>query len=168
MTPEEFQTFYPPLLNWLRATLSAHAGMAQAVASRAFSRLPLYFSKETLGSTKVVLVNSLPIPPLSKMGLTRFAEFERVDFDGITYLDTVFLKQVHSKNEVILFHELIHVIQWRLLGPDRFLYSYANGLERFGYRQSPLEVMAYDVERMFATSTNIFDAEKLVAEKLGL
>ena len=102
------------------------------------------------------------------MGLTRFAEFERVDFDGITYLDTVFLKQVHSKNEVIHFHELIHVIQWRLLGPDRFLYSYANGLERFGYRQSPLEVMAYDVERMFATSTNIFDAEKLVAEKLGL
>jgi hypothetical protein len=58
--------------------------------------------------------------------------------------------------------------QWRLLGPDRFLYSYANGLERFGYRQSPLEVMAYDAERMFATSINIFDAEKLVAEKLAL
>jgi transposase len=44
----------------------------------------------------------------------------------------------------------------------------ANGLERFGYRQSPLEVMAYDAERMFAASINIFDAEKLVAEKLAL
>ena len=168
MTPEEFQKFYPPLLNWLRATLTAYAGTAQAVASRAFSRLPLYFSKETLASTYVVLVNSLPMPPLSKMGLKRFAEFERGNFDGITYLDTVFLKQAHSKNEAIHFHELIHVIQWRLLGPDRFLYSYANGLERFGYRQSPLEVMAYDAERMFATSINIFDAEKLVAEKLAL
>jgi hypothetical protein len=168
MTPEEFQKFYPPLLNWLRATLTAYAGTAQAVASRAFSRLPHYFSKETLASTKVVLVNSLPMLPLSKMGLKRFAEFERGDFDGITYLDTVFLKQAHYKNEVIHFHELIHVIQWRLLGPDRFLYSYANGLERFGYRQSPLEVMAYDAERMFATSINIFDAEKLVAEKLAL
>ena|SRR6266566_2847801 len=73
----------------------------------------------------------------------------------------------HSKNEAIHFHELIHVVQWRLLGPDRFLYSYANGLERFGYRQSPLEVMAYDAERMFATSITIFDAEKLVAEKLA-
>ena len=102
------------------------------------------------------------------MGLKRFAEFERGDFDGITYLDTVFLKPDHSKNEAIHFHELIHVIQWRLLGPDRFLYSYANGLERFGYRQSPLEVMAYDAEMMFATSINIFDAEKLVAEKLAL
>jgi hypothetical protein len=168
MTPEEFQEFYPPLLNWLRATLTAHAGMAQAVASRAFSRLPLYFSKETLASTKVVLVNWVPRPPLSKMGLTRFVEFERGDLDGITYLDTFFLKQAHSKNEAIHFHELIHVVQWRLLGPDRFLYSYANGLERFGYRQSPLEVMAYDAERMFATSITIFDAEKLVAEKLAL
>jgi len=167
MTPEEFQELYPPLLNWLRATLTAHAGMAQAVASRAFSRLPLYFSKETLASTKVVLVNWVPRPPLSKMGLTRFVEFERGDLDGITYLDTFFLKQAHSKNEAIHFHELIHVVQWRLLGPDRFLYSYANGLERFGYRQSPLEVMAYDAERMFATSITIFDAEKLVAEKLG-
>jgi hypothetical protein len=168
MTPEEFQKFYPPLFNWLRATLAAHSGTAQAVASRAFLRLPLYFSKETLASTKVVLVNSLPLPPLSKMGLTRFAEFERGDFDGITYLDTFFLKQGHSKNEAIHFHELIHVIQWRLLGPDRFLYSYANDLERFGYRQSPLEVMAYDAERMFATSISVFDAEKLVAQKLGL
>jgi len=31
-----------------------------------------------------------------------------------------------------------------------------------------LEVMAYNAERMFATSITIFDAEKLVAEKLAL
>ena len=30
------------------------------------------------------------------------------------------------------------------------------------------EVMAYDAERMFAASINIFDAEKLVAEKLAV
>jgi len=65
------------------------------------------------------------------------------------------------------FHELIHVIQWRLLGPDRFLFAYANGLERFGYRQAPLEVVAYDAESAFASSTTIFDAERLVATKLG-
>jgi hypothetical protein len=64
------------------------------------------------------------------------------------------------------FHELIHVIQWRILGPERFVHSYADGLEHFGYRQSPLEVMAYDAEAAFATSTEGFDAEKMVAEKL--
>ena len=66
------------------------------------------------------------------------------------------------------FHELVHVVQWRLLGPDRFLFLYANGLECFGYRQSPLEAMAYDAETAFASSMAIFDVENMVAAKLGL
>jgi len=167
MTPDEFQKFYPPLLNWLEMTLDAYSTAAQTVASRGFPRLPLYFSANTLASTKVALVDQLPIPPLSSMGLTRFVDFERGNFDGITYLDTFFLKQAQAKNEAMHFHELIHVIQWSLLGPDRFLFAYANGLEQFGYRESPLEVMAYDAERAFTSSSTIFDAERLVATKLS-
>ena len=168
MSPEEFAKFYPPLLDWIRTTLTASAHVAQTVASRGFSRLPLYFTEKTLASTKVVLVDPLPMPPLSSMGLVRFADFERGDFDGITYIDTIFLKPNQSNNENMHFHELVHVNQWRLLGPDQFLLSYANGLECFGYRQSPLEAMAYDAETAFASSTAIFNVEKMVAEKLGL
>jgi len=168
MSPEEFAKFYPPLLDWIRATLAASTPVAQSVATRAFARLLLYFTEKTLASTKVVIIDPLPMPPLSSMGLARFADFERGNFDGITYIDTFFLKPSQSNNENTHFHELVHVIQWRLLGPDRFLFSYANGLECFGYRQSPLEAMAYDAETAFASSTAIFNVEKLVAEKLGL
>jgi hypothetical protein len=168
MSPEEFAKVYPPLLEWIRTTLTANARAARSVASHGFSRLPLYFSENTLSCTKVVLVDPLPMPPLSSMGLARFADFERGDFDGITYIDTVFLKPTQSNNENMHFHELVHVIQWRLLGPDRFLLSYANGLECFGYRKSPLEAMAYDAETAFASSTATFNVEKMVAEKLGL
>jgi hypothetical protein len=168
MSPEEFAKFYPPLLEWIRTTLTVKVHAAQSIASLGFSRLPLYFTENTLESTKVVLVDPLPMPPLSSMGLGRFADFERGDFDGITYIDTIFLKPTQSSNENMYFHELVHVIQWRLLGPDRFLLSYANGLECFGYRQSPLEAMAYDAETAFASSTAIFNVEKMVAEKLGL
>jgi hypothetical protein len=168
MSPEEFAKFYPPLLNWIRTTLTASAHVAQTVASRGFSRLPLYFTEKILASTKVVLVDPLPMPPLSSMGLVRVADFERGNFDGITYIDTIFLKPNQSSNEDMHFHELVHAIQWRLLGSDQFLLSYANGLECFGYRQSPLEAMAYDAETAFASSTAIFNVEKMVAEKLGL
>ena len=168
MSPEEFAKLYPPLLDWIRTTLSARAPAAQTVTSRGFSRLPLYFTEKTLTSTKVVLVDPLPMPPLSSMGLARFADFERGNFDGITYIDTIFLKPTQSNNESMHFHELVHIIQWRMLGPDRFLFSYVNGLECFGYRQSPLEAMAYDAETAFASSTAIFNVEKMVAEKLGL
>ena len=168
MSPEEFHKFYPPLLEWIRNTLDANAHVAQTVSSRGFSRLPHYFTKHTLVTTKVVIVDPLPVPPLASMGLTRFAGFVRGDSDGITYIDTIFLKPTQSENENVYFHELIHIIQWRLLGPDRFLLAYANGLECFGYRQSPLEAMAYDAQSEFASSALIFNTEKLVADKLGL
>jgi hypothetical protein len=90
-----FAKFYPPLLDWIRTTLTACAHVAQTVASRGFSRLPLYFTEETLATTKVVLVDPLPMPPLSSMGLARFTDFERGNFDGITYIDTIFLKPTH-------------------------------------------------------------------------
>jgi hypothetical protein len=166
MPPDEFQRFYPLLFDWLRATLAAHASAARAVASCGFSRLPLYFTANTLASAKVVLVDQLPFPPLSSWGLTRFADLERGDFNGITFLDTFFLKRSQSKNETIHFHELIHVIQWRILGPENFLRLYADGLERCGYRDSPLEAMAYDAEAAFVSTALAFDAEKLVSEKI--
>ncbi|MGC1688464.1 MAG: hypothetical protein WA756_00755 [Pseudolabrys sp.] len=106
MTPEEFQKFYPALLGWIDITLRAHAGNTQTVISRGFPRLPLYFSADTLASAKVVLVDKLPIPPLSSWGLTRFADFERGNFDGITYLNTFFIKRDELRNEAIHFHEL--------------------------------------------------------------
>jgi hypothetical protein len=57
MTQQEFQKFYPLLIDWLRATLMAHARAARTVASCAFPRLPLYFTADTLASAKVVLVD---------------------------------------------------------------------------------------------------------------
>ena len=117
MSPEEFAKAYPPLIAWIRNTLTANAHVAKTVASHGFSRLPLYFTEETLASTKVVIVDPLPVPLLASMGLSRFAGFVRSDPDGITYIDTIFLKPTQSKNENVYFHELIHIIQWRLLGP---------------------------------------------------
>jgi hypothetical protein len=43
---------------------------------------------------------------------------------------------------------------------------YADGLERFGYRDSPLEIMAYDAEAAFKAN-DVFDAEIVVAQKLS-
>ena len=132
-----------------------------------FVRLPLYFGPGLLETAKFIAIDRLPMPPLSAMGLGRFAVFEQGDFNGITYLDRYFIKQTVVTEEAIHFHELIHVIQWRLLGPEDFLAAYANGLDEFGYENSPLEKMAYDAEASFKRSFAIFDAEKFVAEQLG-
>ena len=129
MTPEEFQAIYPHIIGWIRQTLGAHEKRAQTVGSMGFTRLPLYFGRELLETAKVVAVDRVPVPPLSAIGLSQFAEFERGDYDGITYLDTFFVKQSLAADEGLHFHELIHIVQWRLLGPETFLAAYAAGLE---------------------------------------
>jgi hypothetical protein len=88
MTPEEFHKFYPLMAKWLQNTLAAYATLAKPVASCAFPRLPNYFAPSTLQSSKVVLVDQLPRPPLSSWGLTRFADFENGNFTGITFSTT--------------------------------------------------------------------------------
>jgi hypothetical protein len=167
MTPQEFQAIFPLVHSWIRETLASHSKSAKPVSSKGFARLPRYFSAKLLASTKFVIVDKVPMPPLSKMGLALFAQFESGDFDGITYLDTFFLKKSRAVDERLYFHELIHVVQWSLLGPERFLATYAEGLEKFGYRDSPLEVMAYNADATFVQSANIFDAEELVANELS-
>jgi hypothetical protein len=101
------------------------------------------------------------------MGLDRFAAFEQGNFRGVTYLDRYFIERTVVTEEALHFHELIHAIEWRLLGPERFLRAYADGLDEFGYENSPLEKMAYEAEATFKQSSAIFDAEKFVAERLG-
>jgi hypothetical protein len=129
------------------------------VASFGFSRLPDYYDAQLLASTKAVVVERVPMPPLSAMGFDRFSDFERTDAGGMTYLDTYFLRADQIHDESLHFHELVHVVQWRLLGPEGFLALYADGLERFGYRNSPLEVMAYDFQDRFECETQPFDGE---------
>jgi hypothetical protein len=152
---------------WIRRTLSDHAKDAQTVASIGFPRLLRYFSSKLLTSAKFVPIDRVPVPPLSAIGFSQFSEFERGDFDGITYLNTFFIKNQWVLDERIHFHELIHVVQWQLLGPERFLSAYVSGLANYGYCNNPFEVMAYNAESEFCRNLRPFDAEKFVKEEIG-
>ncbi len=166
MTEQEFQAAYPRIAGWMQKTLATHASAARPVASLGFSRLADYFDAPLLASSKAVIVPRVPMPPLSAMGLDRFREFEQMDAGGITYLDMYFVRADHAHLESLHFHELVHVIQWRLLGPERFLALYADGLERFGYRNSPLEVMAYDLQDRFEREPQPFNVQAACQMKL--
>ena len=166
MTKQEFQTVYPLVVGWIQRTLEHPARATRAVASLGFSRLPLYYDQDTLATSKVIPVTRVPVPPLSALGLARFVEFEQTDMAGITYLDTYFVRADHIRDESLHFHELVHVMQWRVLGPEKFLERYADGLERFGYRDSPLEVVAYDLQGRFERDQKPFSVEAICQKLL--
>lgn len=166
MTQQEFDEKYPLILGWIQNTLAEHATSARPIASLGFKRLPLYFHADVLAKAKVVYVPHVPAPPLSAIGLSQFSDFENMNAGGITYLDTFFARDELRGDETLHFHELIHVIQWQSLGPKSFVAAYADGLERVGYRASPLETMAYILDSVFRNSQTPFDAVAIVREQL--
>jgi hypothetical protein len=60
MTPQEFEALYPAVIGWIRQTLLSHESSAQTVPWMGFTRLPLYFGRQLLKTTKVVAVDQVP------------------------------------------------------------------------------------------------------------
>jgi hypothetical protein len=104
------------------------------------------------GRCSIVLFDSVPFPPVEKYGLPEFTPMQQMDFDGITFKDTFFIKKGRA-SEALHFHELVHVVQWSRLGVDNFLLAYGLGLHLFGYDKSPLELMAYTLQHDFDLGT---------------
>jgi hypothetical protein len=165
MGSDRYLPFLPIILNWIQETLDAHARERRAVASFNFPRLSHYFSEGLLNTASLVPCDRLPVPPLSALGLREFADFEGQPARGITYRDTYFLWSADATDESLHFHELVHVVQWQVLGPKDFLLLYAAGLAESGYRDCRLEALAYDHQRRFDAGDPQYSVEAEVREQ---
>jgi len=143
-----FHAALPQVRQWIDEFLNDHAKQARAVSTLGFKQLSACFPKELLQRAKVVTVPLVPFPPVDRFGLPELASVQQMSFVGITFKDTFFLQQGQS-SESLHFHELVHVVQWERLGVDNFLLAYGVGLILSGYEQSPLEQMAYSLQRSF-------------------
>jgi hypothetical protein len=149
----------PEMMTWIEQTLAPHRATARPVADLGFPRLAHYYSAPLLGGSRVILVDECPVPPLSRMGLDGFEDFENLHAAGITYGPYFFVRRECAHDESLHFHELVHVVQWAHLGPQKFVMAYALGhLAAGSYRQNPLEVMAYDFQDQFDRRALAFDA----------
>ena len=73
----------------------------------------------------------------------------------------------YERDESLHFHELVHVVQWQHLGPERFIMAYALGhLLSGGYRTNPLEEMAYGLQARFDANAPAFDVATIVCPEL--
>jgi hypothetical protein len=164
---DDFPAKVPLISKWIDDTLAQHATSARRVSDYGFPRLQNFYSAGLLATAKVVPVDRVPIPPLVDMGLPEFADFVSPESSGITYKNTYFLRTTEAEKESIHFHELVHVVQWAHLGVERFLLAYAAGLLAYGYRNSPLEQMAYGLQAYFDQNGQPGDVETAVRSKLN-
>lgn len=155
----------PSIWGWMQETIAKHASEARRLNAYPFQRLRDCFSSSTFELARIVeMPGAVPRPPLRSLGLAEFAEFEDSDFAGITFNNTYFIKRAHAADESLHFHELVHVVQWQMLGPIPFLATYAQGLASHGYRTSPLEAMAYDLQARFDSNLGPIDVAVAVQQ----
>jgi len=145
----KYRSILPNVLEWIDVTLEENKPNAFPIVGLAFPRLGKALPLDFLGRAKVVVVKGkIPFPPLSRMGISEFKQMEDMQMAGITYRDTFFVSHLYQ-TESIYFHELVHVVQWERLGANDFLLAYGAGLLQFGYRNCPLEKMAYSLQTDF-------------------
>jgi hypothetical protein len=168
----DFRPLLPKLREWVNQTVAAHAPAAKSPVSAGFKRLPLYFpgqvGERLLKNAKFVEVATLPMPPLAEWGLQEFAWHEQMGGTGITYENTYFVTPDAARDESIHLHELVHVVQWNVLGFEAFVLVYAAGLRTCGYRDNILEVMAFDHQARFLSDHAPYDVGTATWRQLGL
>lgn len=89
--------------------------------------------------------------------------------DGLTYVDTVAIVNKDWDRDpggvlALMFHEIVHVAQYRLHGIARFMERYVSGWAQqgFDYFAIPLEREAYDLQERFAAGER-FLVEDVIA-----
>ena len=125
-----------------------------------------FYSPNFLASAYFVVVEDIPKPDLPELRAAGLAEFIDMDVAGITYGDTYYVQR-RAVNELRLhFHELVHVLQWRELGPSVFIKRYAHEIQTYGYDEAPLEKMAYSLDRHYQAKGQNLNVEEYVRKNL--
>lgn len=136
---------------WARETVARSRPDARPIGDLGIPHLDRHFDHELLSSVRLIACDHVPTPPYEQWGLPASAvgHLTIVEPAGITLGAMVFVRSGLERDESLVFHELVHSIQWRSLGSRPFLTLYGLCLLRFGYDDHPLERIAYALQSRF-------------------
>jgi hypothetical protein len=142
-------------------------GKARPIQSDQLNSLRRFFPKDILNEVRVVRgrASEPPFyPQLRALGIHNAPPFS--DMAGITFQDVI----VHAESlpTSLLFHELVHALQYKHLGLHGFAERYVRGFLTSGsYEEIPLEKQAYDLEHRFVRDPSTsFSVESDVMERI--
>jgi len=159
---------------WVAARREAFQPTASPISEEDQAVLQHYFGRGVLQSSRVAWAEEIANPGFYEE-LERSGRAMPLDFrlmTAITFVDTIVISRTQFEGpstwRPLLFHELVHVVQYRLLGLDRFVAEYVQGWARNGffYESIPLERMAYELQGRFDLASGRFSAETEVVRAL--
>ncbi|MGA7461186.1 MAG: hypothetical protein WBW69_13230 [Candidatus Korobacteraceae bacterium] len=162
LSPEQIATFTQAVSQYIRAQRAHYYPHAIALSfSELWSR---FFSPVDLQRIRVIQPGQERVsnPPfyaeLEKLGFTGLPNF--TSMGAITFDDVVVFHEPLTPQ--LIFHEMVHIVQYRLLGIDDFARLYVRGYLHGGYDATPLEVCAYELDGRFIMGSVGFNVEAKV------
>jgi hypothetical protein len=146
------------------------------LAPREKEILKTFYREATIERTRVRHVPCIENPPFYK-DLARDRVSIPLDFSqmaGITFVDTILISDPYANIQPrisLLFHEMVHVVQYGWLGVAEFTSKYVHGWAQNGfvYAEIPLEKEAYELQKRFDSGPQIrFSVEDIVSKKWGI
>jgi hypothetical protein len=158
------------VVGYIEQQRQIYRGAAVPLNSSQTAAMQGFFPASTLDSTRIVVLSGQRVsnPPfyvkVIKMGFEAGSLPDFALMSAITFVDTVISHE--PLTDRLLFHELVHVLQYEKLGVSEFATKYVMGFQRGGsYKAIPLEMNAYELDARFAAApTEIFSVEAEVEE----
>jgi hypothetical protein len=155
-----------PVLSWPVAQYIVHQRNrleqhSAPLPEETIATLQGYFDAVDLERACIVIADPLPIsdPPFAAAVHRLGFDFPSVALTAAITFDHVIVSR-ERMSPALLFHELVHVVQYRLLGVSAFAYQYVQGFLSGGsYHGIPLEGCAFALERRFVTESRPFRVE---------
>ena len=159
---------------WIVAQRELHRPRAGDLPASVVDVVSSYFVEATILRARYLVVDALTNPPFYKELRRAAPMMPLIDFAtmaGITFDDTVLISRRNDGAELstLLFHELIHVVQYSMLGIPNFAHRYVRGWARGGmqYANIALERDAYELQGRFERGGQPFSVEEAVTRQLA-
>lgn len=162
---------------WVKEQQAVHRPLARMLSDVERLEYAQFFDSRTLDLVRVRIVPAIQNPGFYQVfrPLLQNLGIPELDFStmaGITFVDTILLSQWQMLSDVrpLLFHELVHVVQYETLGAQAFVERYVHGwaTNGFHYHAIPLERDAYELQARYEANPCLaFSVIEEVRRKLG-
>ena len=161
-------------LPWLWEQRNLHLARARRLPAEERTALQDYFDHRILGKVRVAAVDRISNPPFyAELKAAGYPTMDISGAMGIAFIDCVVVRKSCQSNPVtwhsVLFHELVHIVQFDILGPEKHLEVYLRGWMDSGYQYPaiPMETQAQRLEARFNRHEPPFSVRDILEQELA-
>lgn len=141
--------------DYILASRKKYLPRAAELPAQQLDPLRAFFPADVLANSRFLVLRGSRIQDPAfysmarMMGIRNLPSFS--DVAAVTFVDVIVSHEDFTPD--LMFHELVHAVQYAQMGPKQFASFYVNGFIKGGsYEAIPLEKNAYELEARFSAN----------------